>query len=418
MRILVISNYYPPVELGGWEQLTSNVVCKLRERGHAVTVLTSNYRKEEVRLPETGIHRLLHLESYDPLNYHPIYSLMRGFQERQNLQFLRSVIDHSAPDVIFINGMWNLSHSLAKKAEELLPGRVVYYLASYWPTEKDAHTAYWMDMNVDPRRRLFKKFAGIILSKTFLKNVPRNCLQFPLVLCVSSFIREYAVQEARIPRERTRIVHNGIELDVFTRKRQPRREKNVVHLIYAGRLAPDKGVHVLLEALALLKEQISDPRVHLSVYGQGAPEYEKKLREMVEHHQLDEWVRFCGLVPRDQMPAVLASHDILVFPSIWAEPLARIIQEAMASGLAVVGTITGGTGEILIHEETGLVFEAGDKQMLADQIARLVVDESLRKKLAQAGRRLVEQCFSLERMVDEIETHFQALLANEEREIV
>lgn len=418
MRILVISNYYPPLELGGWEQLTSNVVCKLRERGHLVTVLTSNYRKAEIKAPEDGIYRLLHLESYDPLNYHLIYSLQRGIREHENLQFLKLMMEISAPEIIYINGMWNLPVSLAKGAEEMLPGRVVYYLASYWPTEPDAHTAYWIDMNVNPRLRPIKKFTGNIVRKTLLRSVPRNRLQFPLVLCVSAYVRDYAVKEARIPEERTRIVHNGIELDMFAGKPRIHQRGNDVRLIYAGRLAPDKGVHTLLEALALLKGREREPRVRLSIYGQGAPEYHCQLEEIIAKHQLDNWVRFCGLVPREQMPEVLASHDILVFPSIWSEPLARIIQEAMASGLVVIGTATGGTGEILIHEQTGLVFEAGNAQMLADQIARVLEDSSLRQKLAQRGRRLVEEKFSLERMVDEIEANFQTLLVDREREIV
>ncbi len=414
MRILVISNYYPPLELGGWEQLTSNVVCKLRERGHAVTVLTSNYRKMELKSPEDGIYRLLHLESYDPLNYHPMYSLVKGVKERENLRHLKAMIEVSAAEIIFINGMWNLPHSLAQGAEAMLPGKVVYYLASYWPTEADAHTSYWTDMNVDPRLRAFKKLAGSILRKTMLRSVPRNRLQFPLVLCVSSYVRDYAVQEAGIPKERTRIVHNGIELDMFAMKPRAHRGDNRVRLIYAGRLAPDKGVHTLLEALALLKERKPEARMSLSIYGQGAPDYHRKLNEIIEANQLEDWVRFGGLVPRERMPEVLASHDILVFPSIWSEPLARILQEAMASGLAVIGTATGGTGEILIHEETGLVFEAGNAEMLADQIARMVEDRSLRHELAQAGRRLVEEKFSLDRMVDEIETNFQCLLNDRE----
>ena len=143
MRILVITNYYPPVELGGWEQLTCNVVAELINRNHEVQILTSNYLKEQIKNSEPDVNRSLYLESYDPQKYHPNYTLIHRLQEKENIQTLTKLEESFKPDIIYINGMWNLPHSLAKRAEELTPGRVVYYIASYWPTEQDAHTAYW-----------------------------------------------------------------------------------------------------------------------------------------------------------------------------------------------------------------------------------------------------------------------------------
>jgi glycosyltransferase involved in cell wall biosynthesis len=104
------------------------------------------------------------------------------------------------------------------------------------------------------------------------------------------------------------------------------------------------------------------------------------------------------------MPAQLATHDVLIFPSEWPEPLARMTQEAMASGAVVVGTITGGTGEILIDGETGLVFPPGDAPALARCIRRLQTDPALFSHLARNGRQCVEDKFSFRRMLDQVET--------------
>ena len=71
---------------------------------------------------------------------------------------------------------------------------------------------------------------------------------------------------------------------------------------------------------------------------------------------LDSKIRFVGQVDRYEMPSVMIEHDVLVFPSVWEEPLARVVQEAMASGLVVIGTVTGGTAEILRDGVTGLTF--------------------------------------------------------------
>lgn len=413
MRILVISNYYPPIELGGWEQLTSNVVTRLIARGHQIEVLTSNYRLKEVQRAEAGIHRRLHLESYDPVNYHPQSTFNFRRQEDENCSILTGLIREFDPEIIFINGMWNLPYTVAKKAEELRPGRVVYYMASYWPTEPDAHTAYWTSDADNKIKQIPKQVIGSILRRGWIRSTPRNRLDFRLVLCVSKFVQDYLVREAGVPRERTRVVHNGIEIEWFTvaRKKNPPEE---LRLLYAGRLSPDKGVHTILEALALLHHASPEAATRLSLYGGGTPEYVTSLHEQARVLGIEQWVEIEGLVPREQMPDVFAQHDVLLFPSIWPEPLARILQEAMACELVVIGTSTGGTCEILIDGENGLVFEAGDSAMLAEKIKLITGDFSLRKMLAKAARKTVEERFSLDRMVSEIEHSFDQILSQGE----
>ena len=409
MRILVITNYYPPVELGGWEQLTCNVVTKLQEHDHLIEVLTSNYRKDQISNSEFHIHRSLHLESYDPEKYHPIYTFFHRQQERENIETLTRLVNSFVPDIIFVNGMWNLPYSLVKTAEELSPGRVVYYIASYWPTEIDAHTAYWTSPAESSWRQVPKTILATLVKSTLISSTPRNQLDFKLVLCVSAFVQDYVVEEAGVPRERTRVVHNGIELELFN-ARSFLSDNNKLNLLYAGRLSPDKGVHTILESLGILNRTQPDLAIGLSIYGSGTKDYQTQLNQLVSIYHLESCVRFEGVVPRKEMPEVFAAHDVLLFPSIWAEPLARIIQEAMACGLVVIGTSTGGTREILCDGENGLIFEAGDKQMLAEKIIQIFDDENLRTRLAKAGRRTVKEEFSLDYMVEEIEDSFNQII--------
>jgi glycosyltransferase involved in cell wall biosynthesis len=114
-------------------------------------------------------------------------------------------------------------------------------------------------------------------------------------------------------------------------------------------------------------------------------------------------------VARAQAPHVLAEHDVLIFPSEWEEPFARSVLEGMAAGLTVIGSTTGGTGEILVEGQTGLTFTAGDSQELARQIGRLAQDPALRRRLAANGRSIVTRRFTLQRMVDELEAALVAI---------
>jgi glycosyltransferase involved in cell wall biosynthesis len=146
-------------------------------------------------------------------------------------------------------------------------------------------------------------------------------------------------------------------------------------------------------------------QINLTLVGSGHPDYEAFLRDLVERERLHNYVTFHKPVSKDKMPAILQQFDVLIFPSIYEEPLARITQEAMASGLVVVGTTTGGTKEILRDGETGLTFAPEDAEGLAEQVVRLITDPDLCCRLAQAGRQTVLENFTLDRMVQEIEAY-------------
>lgn len=402
MRILTLSNYYPPFEIGGWEQLTRDVVDGLRQRGHEVLVLTSRHRAAESKALEHQVQRCLHLESPDHVHYHPYYILSRRRREAINCRFFDEAVESFNPDLVFINGMWNLPRSLAAHAENRFPEHTVYYIASYWPAETDAHTAYWQDVNPHKWRHHLKRWSGYLVNR----QAPPN-LQFPRVLCVSNYVRQHLIKEATLSADNTYVVHNGIDPQTFPLKSYTEITPPL-RLLYAGRLSPDKGVHTLLEALGLL--QIPASEMQLSIVGSGTKAYQAQLENLGHQLNLQNQVHFCGRVPRESMPQILAEHDILVLPSIWPEPLARMTQEGMAVGLIVIGSRTGGTPEILQDGENGLTFEAGNATMLAERINLIYQNPQWRQTLGRQARNTVETRFTFERMLDELETHFAEVL--------
>ena len=109
---------------------------------------------------------------------------------------------------------------------------------------------------------------------------------------------------------------------------------------------------------------------------------------------------------------LLRECDVCIFPSQWDEPLARAMQEAMACGLVVVGTTTGGSKELLVEGRTGLTFEPEDSDGLARQLCRVVGDPALRARLARAGRRAVVARFGLDRMIDQLEGALRQVVAS------
>lgn len=411
MRILIISNYFPPFEIGGWEQLTADVAAMLEERGHAVWVLTGNYRAGEITAEASTIERLLHLESPDHIHYHPQYTLLSRRWEHQNRRLLAHRTATFSPDIIFINGMWNLPRSLAKEAERLCPGRVVYYMASPWPAELNAHTTYWNLPAVHPSLQWPRKVLGNLLQRWWLPNTPNDTLAFEHVLCVSDYMRRFIVEQTGVSLENARVVYNGIDPAEFSPPAQSQNgRKAKLRLLYAGQLREDKGVHTAIEAVSHAVEANPHLALSFTIVGGGSPAYIGGLEERIRALKLADIVTLAGQIPREKIPAMMASHDVLLFPSIWPEPLARVVQEAMAAGLVVIGTTTGGTPELLTDGRNGLTFEAENAAMLGEQIGRLAGDSDLYGRLSQAARQTVEACFTQERMVDEIEAYFNQLL--------
>lgn len=416
MRILFISAFYPPHVIGGWEQLVEELNDGLRRRGHITHVLTSTHglsgapalEAADAR-GETGVERALLLESNLQF-YQPAAMFSYRRRTQHNLDVTRAAIERFRPDVVFVHIMWNLSPGIPWQAEQLAPGRVVYYVADHWAYSPDPHEAYWRDPASNPLRRAFKGLIAPLPLSIVRQDRKRFQLAFSRVLCVSAAIRKAMLDNVPgLHPQRVEVVYNGIDLAAFPfQQRATGGPKRGLRLLYAGSLVPHKGVHTAVGAMQELARQGAlrpgaEDAPHLTIVGAGRPDYEASLRQAVQEGGLQDYVRFAGRVPRHEMPACLAAHDVLVFPSEWPEPLARMMQEAMASGAVVIGTTTGGSGELLVEGETGLVFAPRDAATLAAQIRRLQAEPALFERLAAAARRQVEEHFSFERMLDQVE---------------
>lgn len=403
MRILVISNYYPPLEIGGWEQNTRDVAEELSKRGHTVEVLTSRYRRDEITGEEFP-KRELYLDSPDHVHYHLSYLFRHRYNEARNTKLIADTVRTFNPEVIFITGMWNMPVSVAQCAETLMPHRVIYHIASYWAISADAHSAFWKVGSLP------KRWVGKLMTRTLAAPIDRAALNFEHVLCVSEYMRTRLIKSGVIKPENSRVVHNGIDPTEYIPAHDSS-SGDTLRLLYAGRLSPDKGVHTAIEALAKLPPALPVP-VTLSIVGSGAPEYINRLETLRHSLGVSNSVKLWGQVPREKMPDILAQHDVLLLLSIWEEPLARMTQEAMASGLTVIGTPTGGTPEILFDGENGLWVEPDNPDQLVKRITFLLENPALRLKFAVSARDIVLKKFTFSRMVNEIEENLTEVMEN------
>ena len=187
-------------------------------------------------------------------------------------------------------------------------------------------------------------------------------------------------------------VHNGIDPGPF--EAAPPAElglpEGAVAVGYVGRLHPEKGVGELCRAWAGLAG--ARPELHLVVVGEGS--YEAEMRRILGDAPRVRWLGY-----REEVAPVLAALDLFVLPS-WQESFGLAAVEAMAAGLPVVASRTGGLEEVVVDGGTGVLVPPRDPEALAAAVVELAADPERRRRLGRAGRERVRERFTVERMVD------------------
>lgn len=411
MRILFLTERYPPHFTGGYEIACACVADGLRRRGHEVAILTSDFGLDRPEVDGGSIFRRL--------NYFQGSSglLRMALREIADYKTARRVVSATKPDVIYVWSLFHLFPSLYRALRDSgLP--VVFNIQDSWLpqhlSEAERQRNVWLRSGTGAIKRLGK----VILRKT-LQGLNSGWLQpmtaedLPLdniVFCSRFRLREHG--ELGLPAKNTRVIYNGIDPTVF--RGDPAREsRGTLKTLFVGRLVEEKGAHTAVTAIAELR-RLGCEQVTLSVAGVPAHpwDYETQLRGEVEAAGLGDCIRFLGTVPHETLAEVYRQHDALVFPSIVKEGLPMTLLEAMSSGLAVVGTTTGGSAEILQDGVTGLTFAPGDFHQLADCLQRLLNDALLARKLATAGQQMARERFNIETAVGQTEAFLHEVIAN------
>lgn len=176
------------------------------------------------------------------------------------------------------------------------------------------------------------------------------------------------------------VIANGVETDVF---RPGGHTGQTLWLICVGRLIERKGQQHLLRALAQLAPAY--PRGALKLLLVGTGDAEQQLRRQAAELGVADLVTFSGFVPRERMPEIYRHADLFVLPS-QSEGMSIALLEAMASGLAVVVTDTGGTDELVAHGDNGLVVDWADQEQLRNALRLLIDQPAARLRMGQRSR--------------------------------
>lgn len=221
----------------------------------------------------------------------------------------------------------------------------------------------------------FKNLYGILrpIIRTIWKNAS-------FVIANSQGLRELALVSK--PKNTIGVIPNGVDVDLF-KPAERRIQAEKFEILCVSRITPRKGIRFLIKALE--KFIVEHPYVHLTIIGDGNER--ESLENLVRGLGLGHSVTFRGLVPHNQLPQEYAKADVFVLPSL-NEGMSNTMLEAIASGLPIIATQTGGSDELVKNGVNGLIVKMQDSDDLAQKLSMLVEQEQLRLNMGRLSREL------------------------------
>lgn len=228
------------------------------------------------------------------------------------------------------------------------------------------------------------------------------------VICISRYVMDYVEANYRVAPERLRLVHRGVDLEVFDPERVSserviqlaqrwRLPDGVPVIMLPGRLTRWKGQLELLRAAAKLDDL--DFLVVLVGDEQGRTAYREELERAIDRLGLESKAMIAG--PCNDMAAAYMLSDVVVSASTAPEGFGRVVAEAQAMGRPVVASDHGGAPEQLLAHETGLVYPPGDTDALAEALRdALALNAEQREDLAEVAIARVRENFSKQAMCE------------------
>ena len=379
MRILVVTNLYPPQELGGYGRAIADFVWGLQLRGHKIQVLCTN-------APYLGpggdgpngepVDRSLQLKGNFQQGVQYLHdSGGRRAVDQANREVTRNWLRKDNWDGILLGNIDLLGHEILHVLLE--PGiRVLHhvgFVAPPFPPDQLPKASHY-------------------------RLVP-----------ASRAVRQ-SLSEAGLPVAEAAVVYPGARVDLFgweatgrTLPPNPDTSKGgPLRVCFAGLMMSSKGPHTLLEAVKILNDNNVNVEAMLAG-GQFQTTYSAEMENFIKTNRLEEHIRFFGPLKRPQLARFFRLNHVCVFPSIYPEAFGIVAAEGMGSGLALVSTGVGGAAELFQQGVSGLKFESGDALGLAMQLLNLIREPALLSAIQTNGEARVNTEFSVEKSVAQLE---------------
>lgn len=400
MRLLALTDRYPPWYSGGYEINCHLVMESLRERGHDVQVLTSTFGIDGPRV-EGHVFRQMSFRDFDTVSGvgGRIGQLGLVAHSNGNYRLTRDRIRAFEPELVFI---W---HMLAVSVAPILAAQeagvaTAYRIGSHWLANLRHHY-------VDEPSAAKRRFRQVLLGGRRFEDIRLG----PNIMVSESLRVSYA--EAGLDVSQSIVVPSGVP-DAWIAERPAGLDADeTLRIVFAGRLEAPKGPQVLLAALDQLVNTHGQTAVSLDLIGRGEPEFVAGLQQFIADRGLAGHVSFVDFMPREDLVRRLRSYHVLAFPTLQWEGLPMMVVEGMSQGLVIVASDIGGPRDVVVHERNGLLFKPGNPESLADALQALKQQPARVAQYGAAALKTVRANFTQTLMIDRYEGFLEAVIKRE-----
>jgi len=375
MRILQVIHYFSPLHGGGSINAAYNLSKHLVERGHEVTMYTTDFELDEEYIKSLSGVRVVPFHCIANIGLMLISPKMKGQLKKEIMDF----------DVIHMHNFRSyqnvVAHHYAKKYN------IPYILQAHG--------------SVLPlfRKQRLKKIFDIFFGYSILSDASK------VIALTKTEVEQY--KKMGVGEDKIEILPNGIDLSEYDNlpKRGDFRKKygigdNEKMILYLGRIHKIKGIDLLVKAFADLVKELDGVKLVIAGPNDG---FLLTLKKQIEDLKIGDMILFTGpLYERNKLEAYVDA-DVHVLPSVY-EIFGITVLEAWACGAPVIVTDRCGIADFV--DKVGYVVEY-DKDQLRDAIFKVVSDEELRRRFGEEGRRLVREEFGWEKVVKRVEKVYE-----------
>lgn len=230
-----------------------------------------------------------------------------------------------------------------------------------------------------------------------------------IITTISNYLKKYA--QLFNPKGKILIIPNGVEVKKFKNAKVDENLYNILEIkkedrviIHTGRLVKKNGLIDLIEAIPIIKKELS--QIKLLIIGQGT--LLNKLKIKVSNLGLDDSILFLGEINYRELPRYLKIADVFVRPSL-SEGLGNSFLEAMAAGVPIVGTPVGGIIDFLTDGQTGLFCQPKNPPSIAEAVLKILTDQQLKEKIRIEAQALVEEKYNWDAIARQFENLYNGI---------
>ncbi len=365
MKILIISNYYPPHFKGGYELSCYEVTNYLYEQGEDVLVLCGDYLKNE---PDNrSNYRVVRKLKY--IDYLSDDYWNKSKVEKENYEMTTRILDEFEPDFVYF---WNQQY---------------LSLAPYWAVKRRKIAQVFDIGDIWPLKYYREGFKAKVKSfiKRLLPNFRDAKMEVNPVIILSEWMRPMFVE--KFGSKEIYNIPRGVKLKEDL---QINSKTDDIKLMFAGRIEPLKGLELIINVLSGLQAY----KWTLDVYGDGDEDYLERIKLLITEKSLGQRVFLKGkLYPLDE---AYQTHDVFLFPTLAKEGFGRVAIEAMSYGLPVLTVNKYGPNDIVEDGYNGYKSSPSDLSAWANNLKQILSDKDLLIKMSNNALETVKNKYDIE----------------------